>query len=318
VAGFSDSIQLERTICGDGACPAYKVRVSGDGSIAWTGENFVEVRGTASSSMSVDEARALIQRAADRGFWALCTRYAQGPVSNPTIITTISIAGHVRSVQDRGDAAPGWLRAVDLDIDREVDTHRWRHGGPDQETFGADRLVVDSISPKAGVTRLMRVASSRRDTRELADMLADTSLEKDTQDSSGWNAVMYAAQAGTTEALRLLLQARADASRRSNEGETALAAAVSSLYDPGEKIRLLCAAGVDVNGPDRRGVTPLMLAARHPAYPYLIATLMQLGADPAKRDKDGRTARDYLGSANNAHPNPSAYDTALSLLTRNR
>ncbi|RXH56553.1 hypothetical protein GRAN_3410 [Granulicella sibirica] len=268
--------------------------------------------------MSSDEARALIQRAADLGFWALCTKYAQIGPGAGTIVTTISIAGHVRRVEDTGEAAPGWLRAVDLDVDREADTHRWRHGTPERELFGADHLAVDTMSPKAGVTRLMRVAASRRGTGELAEMLADTSLDRNATDSSGWNALMYAAQAGTTTAVRMLLDARADPARKSNAAETVLAAAVSSNDDPAGKIRILTAAGVDVNAADLRGVTPLILAAKRPEVPGVIAALIQAGADPTKRDVQGRTALSYLEEADAGDTNHGRYRSARQLLARGK
>jgi ankyrin repeat protein len=59
----------------------------------------------------------------------------------------------------------------------------------------------------------------------------------------------------------------------------------------------MVAAGADVNGRDNRGVTPLMIAARHSRMAGLISSLMVLGADSAKRDVEGKTALDYLAAA---------------------
>ena len=199
--------------------------------------------------------------------------------------------------------------------DRVAGTHQWRHGEPTQETFGDDRLVVDLVSPKVGVTRLMRVAG-QPNTSELADMVADTSLNLNAVDSSGWTALMYAAQAGSPEAVGILLKAGAKAELRSDEGETALFAAVSSVQHPDAKVKMLAAVGVDVNGQDNRGVTPLMLAARHSRMPGLIATLMELGADPAKRDVEGKSALDYLNEAEAGMPAVARDSVARGLLGR--
>jgi ankyrin repeat protein len=126
-------------------------------------------------------------------------------------------------------------------------------------------------------------------------MLADTSLDVDATDSSGWTALMYAAQAGRLDAVKMLIDHRADVLRRSNAGETAMSAAVSSTEEPNpqEKVRTLWTAGLNINAADNRGVTPLMLAAERLDMPSLVAAMMKLGADPTKRDVDGNNALDY-------------------------
>ena len=144
-------------------------------------------------------------------------------------------------------------------------------------------------------------------------MLADSSLDLNAVDSSGWNALMYAAQAGTLEAVAMLLQARADPLRRSNEGESAMFAAVSSEDRAVAKARALKAVGVNVNGQDRRGVTPLMIAAEDFVVPGLVAGMIALGADPAKRDVDGRMALDYLEEEQRRVPDAS-YGAVRGLL----
>ena len=295
VATAADFIELKRTACAEG-CPAYTVRIGGDGRVAWVGERFVEVKGSATAVVDVIPARELMQRISGQGFGMFCTRYSQGTGDGAETVITLSIAGRVKRVQDVGGAAPPLLRSMANDIDRVGDTHKWRHGEPTQETFGDDHLVVDLVSPKAGVTRLMRVAGAPN-TSELEDMVADTSLNLNAVDSSGWTALMYAAQAGPPEAVAILLKGRAKAELKSYEGETAMFAAASSAQHADAKVRMLAAVGVDVNGQDNRGVTPLMIAARHSRTPGLISSLMQLGADPAKRDVEGKTALDYLMEA---------------------
>jgi hypothetical protein len=295
VATAADFIELRRMACGEG-CPAYTVRIGGDGRVAWMGEGFVVVKGSAAAVIDVIPARELMQRISGQGFGMFCSRYTQGSGDGGTTVITLSIAGKSKRVQDTGRAAPPLLLSMADDIDRVADTHKWRHGEPTQETFGDDRLVVDLASPKVGVTRLMRVAGAPN-TSELADMVADTSLDLNAVDSSGWTALMYAAQAGSPEAVAILLKGRAKAELKSLEGETAMFAAASSAVHPDAKVKMLAAVGVDVNGQDNRGVTPLMIAARHSRMPGLISSLMQLGADPTKRDVEGKTALDYLGEA---------------------
>jgi hypothetical protein len=289
------------------------VRISGDGRVSWLGEKSVELKGSAEESIPSIDARVLMQRVADRGFWALCGRYSRSTPDAATFYTTLSIAGHLKRVEDNAAAAPSWLRMMDDEIDLVADTHRWRHGEPDKETFANDRLKVDVSSPKTGVTRLMKLAA-QPDSAQFRDMVADSSLDLNARDSSGWTALMYASQAGSLEQVSLLLHARANPSLYSNEGETAIFAAVSSSDRPDLKVRLLYSAGADINWQDNRGVTPLMIAARHAAMPNLIATLIQLGADPAKRDIDGYIAADYLREEEKIRPDPSNSHAIKALL----
>ena len=302
VAAGSDWIEVERTSCAAG-CEAYRVKVTGDGGVTWTGDAFVTALGTASATVDPTKARELLQRAADRGFWGLCDSYSRRGDGLQTIVTAISLQGRWKQVRDQGEAAPAWLRVLDSEIDEALDTHRWRHGEPGEEVFGSDHLVVDAVMPKQGVTRLMRV-STATDTKTLGEMVADTSLDLNASDSSGWTALMYAAQAGTLEALRVLLAVRADPARLSNEGESVMFAAVSAQDRPIEKIRMLRAAGVDINGRDHRGVTPLMLAARRFQIFGLVPAMIELSADPSKRDASGKTALDYLELAERENPSP--------------
>lgn len=57
--------------------------------------------------------------------------------------------------------------------------------------------------------------------------------------------------------------------------------------------------GVDVNGANGRGETPLMIAAGE-RHPNIVDLLMRRGADPNRTDKDGRNAADYAASEGDA------------------
>jgi len=305
-AASGDFVEVRRTDCTAG-CPAYTVRVYGDGRVFWKGEKNVVVLGDVATAIDGIGAKALIQEVVSRGFWGLCGSYQRGGAAVAESVTTVSVSGRVRTVEDRGSVAPGWLRTVDLEVDDLTNSHRWRHGDPNRETFGVNRAGEDAEWPKVGVTRLMKVAA-RGSLGELKDMLADTSLDVNGTDSSGWTALMYAAQAGSLEAMGMLIERRADVSRRSNAGETAMSGAVTSAVDPraDEKVRMLWAAGVNINAADNRGVTPLMLAARDLNRWPLVKEMMRLGADPTKRDVDGRTAQDDVKA-----PDDSARSTFM-------
>jgi hypothetical protein len=279
-ASATDYVELQRSRC-EAGCEAYTVRVRGDGEVTWRGEANVASVGDASAAVGGTAAVALIQDVAERGFWGLCGRYERRLSGQATFTTTLSVAGHAKRVEDYAAAAPSWLRDMDLEIDSVSNSHQWRHGGPEVETFGDDRLAIDAVMPKLGVTELMKDATYA-DTSELVKTLKLLGPVNQ-GDSSGWTALMYAAQAGPPEAMSLLLAAGADPDARTNEGETPLFAAVTAASRSVDRLRLLTAAGVDLNAADHRGATPLMVACRHFTRPKLVETLLGLGADPSKR-----------------------------------
>jgi hypothetical protein len=261
--------------------------------VVWHGEKLVEVKGDASDQVSGDTAKALIQRVADRGFWGLCKQYLRRDVrefqfrKESTTFTTLSLGGQEKTVEDDQRLAPSWLRALDLEVEGVGNTHPWRHGGPYEETFGADRLAVDSREPKVGVTELMRDATLQNTTElvKTLKLLGDVNE----RDSSGWTALMYAAQAGPIQAMTMLQQAGADTNARSNEGETVLFAAASAPKGLEDHLLMLIGLGVDLNAVDNRGVTPLMVTAEF-GSPAALKLLLGKGADASLRSNTGETA----------------------------
>ena len=309
VAAASDSVEFSHKACAGPDCAVYTVHVAGDGYVTWHGISGVEVKGPAFAIIDGNAARTLIQRFADRGFWNLCNRYSTGAADPSDDTTTLSIAGHTRAVQDVDGAAPSWLRGLDQDLERTANTHPWRHGQGTSETFAGDHLAEDAFLPKTGVTDLMKYATLLN-TASLVKWL-ETLPNVNERDSSGWTALMYATQAGPPEAITLLLRAGGDAFARTDAGETLLHAAVSSPRAPLARVRIFTAAGLDLNAPDNRGITPLMLACRHAADPNLIPGLLEQGADPTKRDRDGHNAFDYLAASGQTFGDPARYQSVV-------
>lgn len=102
----------------------------------------------------------------------------------------------------------------------------------------------------------------------------------------GETPLMVAAKADFPEALQLLLDQGADATRRSNFMETALHFAAHHYTV--ETINLLLDAGADIDAPDRTGQTALHIAAHHNRRD-VVKTLVARGADPLIEDQRGRT-----------------------------
>jgi Cu+-exporting ATPase len=119
-----DYVELRRTPC-YGRCPVYRVRLYADGRIEWTGERFVKVTGPATAKVASETARALIDKFRAAGYWNLCETYDRRITDVPATITLLHIAGTEKSVFDRANAAPDWLRESERAIDSLAGTDRW-------------------------------------------------------------------------------------------------------------------------------------------------------------------------------------------------
>ncbi len=98
--------------------------------------------------------------------------------------------------------------------------------------------------------------------------------------------VADAAQSGNKEAVRALIQQKADLSAPQPDGATAIQWAV--YRNDVELADLLIAGGADVKAPNRDGATPLFLASLT-GNASLIEKLLKAGADANEKELDGAT-----------------------------
>ena len=157
---------------------------------------------------------------------------------------------------------------------------------------GAD---VNATRP-FGLTVLMIAARKSRD--DVIQMLIEAGADVNAADSGGVTALLHAAKYGWESSLVVLAETGADLNVTSPSGETPLNmmvklsryAGVKYLVEKGADVnynpyrtalhygvmvsnvnstRLLLGAGADVNIPDEKGITPLMLASRRKLYRLL-------------------------------------------------
>jgi ankyrin repeat protein len=96
----------------------------------------------------------------------------------------------------------------------------------------------------------------------------------------GATPLMHAAAVGSLEAMKMLLDHKADPNAANAAGLTALTMCVTDI----DKVRALVARGADVNAVTKRGRTALMLAAASDNSAPIVRLLMASGANPKAVD----------------------------------
>lgn len=108
-----------------------------------------------------------------------------------------------------------------------------------------------------------------------------------TTDDKGNTPLIYAAQFGNTEMVKLLLQWEAKVDARDAFGNAPLHWA--ALRGSADVVRLLLDAKAPIDAQNKQGVTPLMMAANR-NQTAMVRFLVQKGADPLRQDYTGRDA----------------------------
>jgi hypothetical protein len=265
-----------------------EVRVGADGSVVWKQGKFSQ-RG----QITPAEANSLLERFRTPAIWRLCGRYDQaGLMDGGSSSFKVRIGGLEKSVGEYGDAAPAIFGDMELAVDLSANTHQWRHGDPTTESIAE---ITFEYLPKPGKTELMD-AAHRGDKKAFQAALAAGDKLTDV-DASGWTPLMYAASSYGDSLLSEIVKAGVDVNARSKRGETALmASAVTGMADED-----LLNAGAEVNAANDDGMTALMLLVQR-GDPAEVETLLKAGADARMKDSKGRTALDYLNSANCGSP----------------
>jgi ankyrin repeat protein len=120
------------------------------------------------------------------------------------------------------------------------------------------------------------------------------SNDANTRDKRGTTPLMYAAESGSIDAVRVILAAGADVNASNDFGATALMWGINDQ----EKVKTLVAAGADVRARSKMGRTPLLLAAANDGSSATVKLLLDRGTNPTERDNQQSTPLLAASSAN--------------------
>lgn len=314
----SVEFSLERTYC-FGSCPSYSVRITGDGAVEYSGRGSVAVEGQHSDRITFEKVRRLLDAFRKADFYSFDDKYSLFVTDNPTYVVGIKIGTIAKTITDYVGTQAGMPQVISTledEVDASAGTAKWLRGN--SESCASLRKEGFDFKSRAAGEMLSRVAASGDESvvRELIDAGAPVSIP----DMLGVTALANAAGSGKREAVELLIRHGANAkdprvlmeAARSGSpsvvGRILQAGAnpkadlpeirfllftavterreISEDPDRGAVVRLLVKAGVDPNGRDEYGNTPL-----HDSLQDEDATraLIDAGADINARNKNGET-----------------------------
>jgi ankyrin repeat protein len=159
----------------------------------------------------------------------------------------------------------------------------------------AARVLLDAhanpnLASNEDVTPLMLAASVG--SAPLVELLLASGARLDAADQHARTALMLAARANRAQVVSVLLGHKAALEARCERGMTALHHAAEATECIDALVRLI-AARPNVDAPDMRGVTALMLAA-HAGHVDAVSALLDAGARVDLRDNQGLSALDYV------------------------
>lgn len=161
---------------------------------------------------------------------------------------------------------------------------RWIDEGAVWPDAFANETPLPPEDPAA--TRIVDLIASSRAAAALQAVRATPALVNG-RGPGGSTPLMYAALYGSAALVGDLLAVKADPNIRNHAGATALTWALDDV----EKVRLLVAAGADVNATSEFGRAPLMLAAAQAGSAATVKVLLERGAEPTSAALAAAAAR---------------------------
>lgn len=283
-------ITLERTTC-FGSCPAYRVEIGGDGSVAYQGRGYVVVTGEHHDHISKDSLRQILEAFRKADYFSLRDKYIYGVTDNPTTTTSISFDGQQKSVIDYVGEEAGMPHAVvevEETIDRVAGTARWVSGSA-ETVPSLMRENWDFKSQEAGLTLVRAACDPRRSaidgTQALVDLVS-AGVPPDVHDSPSRSALGCMARQKDQHAVTLLMEAGAARNNPEIKNEALTGAALAGDL---QLVRLMLKYGADPNAAGHDGETALMAAAAS-GKSDMVAEILKYHPDVNARGPGQQTA----------------------------
>jgi hypothetical protein len=208
-------ISLERTPC-FGRCADYVVTLDGDGTVHYTGRQFVRVRGAQTWKVDAAAVHALAREMDTAGFFGWKDAYTSMVTDLPTTYTTLTIGSRTKKIKDYYGAPPA-LKQIEARIDvvsgvrgyvsidgkalRDMQAKGWRPTGDDAVAWMDEALY----SGDADAVKTLLAAG----------------MDAHARDADGVTLVMKAAASGDPDTVRAVLAAGGDPTARDRVGRNA-------------------------------------------------------------------------------------------------
>jgi ankyrin repeat protein len=175
-----------------------------------------------------------------------------------------------------------------------------------EDTDKLSSLLKQGVDPNKPEELSQMTPIMAAETLPVAKILVEAGADPRLRDRAGRTALHHAAKMREGAAIvELLVRNGADVNARANDGaeDTPLHCAIENYLEVQDRqqaaliIRVLIHLGADINRPNARGDTALVLAATH-NQPDLIRLLLELGADASRPANGGRTPLDFARDAN--------------------
>ncbi len=167
------------------------------------------------------------------------------------------------------------------------------HFAADSETA---RLLIEAHADFNACTNRQKatplISAAMNGKSDVAQTLLAYNVMVNHQDESGNTALIYAAANTNQKTVDLLLKKQALPEIKNQSGETALM--MAALYERNSIIDVLVQNGANLNAQDKNGNTSLMLACYWAEKEGTIRHLLDLGANVALQNKQGKKAVDFF------------------------
>ena len=134
---------------------------------------------------------------------------------------------------------------------------------------------------------MLFLASTSFYSAKMTELLLRRGADPNSTDRDGLTPLCLVAESYWPDVVETLIKGGANVNFRAPDGSTPLHSAVRSTDPETRVIRILVKHGAAINAQDSRGFTPLHEAIDQ-ATPTAAMTLLDLGADRAIQDKEGR------------------------------